>query len=120
MRQTFLFYIKILLISLSVSLTVTFIHGSFSLLAFINTLFLLSLVLLIVGGFLFVYEGGFFNGFINSYRRLYRLSKLGKYLSQFELEQMEPFAPKKVAITFPFLAIGLILFLFTLSVAYLL
>jgi hypothetical protein len=109
---------QISLAALILALIVTIIQGDVSLLSFINTSFLLSLPLLILGGFLFVYEGGFFNGLIYSYRRLRRSTKMGKYVAQFDNLDDEPVVPKNFSVTKPIIFSGLLIFLLTLIVAY--
>jgi hypothetical protein len=110
---------QISLATLLLALIVTMIQGDVSLLTFINTSFLLSLPLIMLGGFLFVYEGGFFNGLIYSYRRLRRSTKMGKYVAQFDNLDNEPVVPKTFSVTKPIFFSGLLIFLFTLIVAYL-
>jgi hypothetical protein len=118
MKETANASAKILAGAIALTFVIMSVQRSCSLLSFINTAFLLSLALLIVSGFLFVYEGGFFNGLINSYRRLYRLSKIGRYLAELELDDDGPFMPQKRAFTLPLLLSALVLFMLTLSAAY--
>jgi hypothetical protein len=110
---------QISLATLLLALILTMIQGNVSLLTFINISFLFSLPLLILGGFLFVYEGGFFNGLIYSYRRLRHSTKMGKYVAQFDNLDNEPIVPKAFSVTKPIFFSGLLIFLLTLIVAYL-
>ncbi|MBA2872115.1 cell division protein FtsB [Anoxybacillus calidus] len=110
--------VQISLTTLLLALILTIIQGDVSLLTFINISFLLSLPLLMLGGFLFVYEGGFFNGLIYSYRRLRRSTKMGKYVAQFDHLDHESVVPMTFSVTKPIFFSGLLIFLFTLIIAY--
>jgi hypothetical protein len=101
------------------ALIITLIQGNFSLLNLINNSFLLSLPLLMIGGFLYVYEGGFFNGIAYSYRRLRRSTKMGKYVAQFDNLDEQPVVPKSFSVTKPMIFSGLLIFSLTLIAAYL-
>ncbi|WP_044748682.1 DUF3899 domain-containing protein [Bacillus alveayuensis] len=118
MRHISIRTMQISLATLLLSLILMMFQADASLLAFINISFLFSLLLLIVGGFLFVYEGGFFNGLIYSYRRLRRLTKIGKYMAQFDDLDDEPVVPKTFSVTKPIFFSGLLICTLTLIIGY--
>lgn len=98
-------------------ITSTIMIQTFDLLTWMNTLFLCSLFLLILGGMLFVIQGQFFSGIIRSYKHFYRtVSKAEKVISEVEGTSDgfgNPFR-LKFKLTFPLLLSGLVLFAFTL------
>ncbi|GMN99458.1 DUF3899 domain-containing protein [Parageobacillus thermoglucosidasius] len=114
--RTFLLTVAILTISFFIVL----FQGEWSLLSFVNVTFLLSLLPLMIGGFLFVYEQGFFNSFAYGFRKLRKSrSKAERYLA--ELQDMpagQPIHSKKFAVTYPFLFSGLALVLLMIVVGY--
>ncbi|MBW7643673.1 MULTISPECIES: DUF3899 domain-containing protein [Geobacillus] len=96
-------------------------QGAWSIVAFINVSFLLSLLPLSLGGLLFVYERGFFSGFAYGFRRLRRSStRVERYLEEAaaEHESEEQPGPRRFAITYPLLFAGLLLFLAMIAAGY--
>ena len=88
--------------------------NAFTLLAFVNKLFLCSLVLLIAGGSLFVLQGGVLNGMLYSFKRFFnRTTKVGEYTKRFDSskELVDPF---HFSLTVPLLLSGGVLFALTL------
>lgn len=75
--------IRLIMISLTISFIGSFVTGNGDWIGFINFLFFLSLLFLMVGGTLFVLRGGLFEGILYSFRRFYRgTSKLENYISE--------------------------------------
>lgn len=114
--RTFLLTVAILTISFFIVL----FQGEWSLLSFVNVTFLLSLLPLMIGGFLFVYEQGFFNSFAYGFRKLHKSrSKAERYLAELQgTSAGQPIHPKKFAITYPLLFSGLTLVLLMIAVGY--
>jgi hypothetical protein len=63
---------------------------------FLNATFFIGVVFLLTGLFLFVYEGGFFDGILHSFRIIGKKTKLGEYASQFD-DGDEAIVPRSVA-----------------------
>lgn len=106
---------------LTTSALIVFRQGTWTAVSFINAAFLLSLVPLSLGGLLFVYERGFFNGFAYGFRRLRkRGTKAESYVEEIagEHEADEPTGPVRFAITYPLLFSGLLLFLAMIAAGY--
>jgi hypothetical protein len=75
----------ILISTLISSLIVLFSTHDNLFISFINFLFMISLVLVIVGGTLFVIQGGLFTAINYSFKRVYkRISRKGKYVAELE------------------------------------
>jgi hypothetical protein len=110
-------------IAISVVLAILFAliyYKGVSLLSLINSLFIISLIYLIFGAFMFTSRGGFFDGITYSFRTVYtRLSKKGQILKD-EIDTMalpsEMFSHK---LTTAFLLTGGILFFITIIVGFL-
>ncbi|KYD23249.1 DUF3899 domain-containing protein [Geobacillus sp. NFOSA3] len=105
---------------LIISFFIVLFRGEWTFLSFVNVTFLLSLLPLVIGGFLFVYEQGFFNGFAYGFRKLRKgSSKAKRYLAELQgISAEQPVHPQKFAITYPFLFSGLILFLLMIAAGY--
>lgn len=110
----------IIILGLTVSLsllTSTILKRTFDLLSWTNTLFLCSLLLLIVGGMLFVIQGQFFTGIVRSFKYFFRsMNKAEKLIREVEGKSddfIKPFT-LEFKLTFPILFSGLILFFSTL------
>jgi hypothetical protein len=105
---------------LMISFFIVLFQGKWTVLSFINVTFLLSLLPLAIGGFLFVYEQGFFNGFVYGFRRLRKSgSKAERYLAELQgIADEPPVQPRKFTITYPLLLSSLILFLFMIAAGY--
>ncbi len=105
---------------LVLSLFIVLLQGEWSLVSFVNVAFLLALLPFIIGGFLFVYEGGFFKGVMYGFRRLHTSrSKAGRYLAELQgLSDEQPVQAKKFTVTYPLLFSGLILLLLTIAAGY--
>lgn len=84
---------------------------SWTMIAFIDAITIASLVLIIIGSFLFVIEGGFFSSITYSFRRFYkRTSKKWQMLNETE-EDGEYYVEKQsFSITVPLLLIGFLTF----------
>ncbi len=82
------------------------------LLSLLDSLFILGIVFVVIGAFLYIIQGGFFNGIIYSLKRFRSSTKQGKFISQFDdldetKEVHEEFEIKRsFALTRPFLFIG--------------
>jgi hypothetical protein len=115
-RSTCLLTVAMLIISFFIVL----FRGEWTFLSFVNVTFLLSLLPLVIGGFLFVYEQGFFNGFAYGFRKLRKSSsKAERYLAELQgISAEQPVQPKKFAITYPLLFSSLILFLLMIAAGY--
>lgn len=75
--------IKLILISLTISFIGSFLTGKGNWQGFINFLFYISLLFLMLGGAVSVLRGGMFEGILYSFRRFYsRTSKLEGYISE--------------------------------------
>ncbi|OZM58255.1 hypothetical protein CIB95_01400 [Lottiidibacillus patelloidae] len=89
--------------------------------AFINNLFMISLVLIIVGGTLFVIQGGLFTAINYSFKRVYKsITRKGKYLAELEGENTNDNEIKRLSFTYmPAMIIsGIFLFIVTMFLAY--
>jgi|GEM_PF-1031859 len=96
-------------------------QGAWTAVAFINAAFLLSLIPLSLGGLLFVYERGFFSGFVYGFRRWRKSgTKAERYLEEAaaENEAGEPPGSPRFAMTYPLLFSGLLLFLAMIAAGY--
>lgn len=113
--------IYIILISLGISFIATSFTNGDKWIDFINSLFFISIILLMLGGILVVLKGGMFDGIIYSFRRFYRrTSKLENYITEQTGElQNTPKNSLSGLSVHPILISGTVLFLFSLFAAYL-
>ncbi|MBY0124339.1 DUF3899 domain-containing protein [Bacillus sp. S/N-304-OC-R1] len=75
--------VRLIFISLTISFIGALLSGNGIWEGFINTLFFVSLLFLMLGGSLLVLRGGMFEGILYSFRRFYRnTSKLENYISE--------------------------------------
>ncbi|MBM7693959.1 hypothetical protein JOC77_003403 [Peribacillus deserti] len=98
-------------INIFVSLLLAFFGENTYYISFMNCLFFIGLFYIVIGAFLFVVEGGFFNGIIFSMKNFLKLDKLGAYVAQFDDADLEATgypSQKKYNITLPFLISGLL------------
>jgi hypothetical protein len=106
-------------ITLAVSLILPMVSDQgWSMSLWIDTFFLCSLLLLIVGGTFIVIEGGFFNAFTHSFKRFFTvISKKEQVLR--EVEGRREWIPYKRSyrFTYPVLIAGMILFLCSLLIS---
>ncbi|EIT84587.1 hypothetical protein A374_14705 [Fictibacillus macauensis ZFHKF-1] len=96
------------------------IDRSFNLLHFYNTVFMVSLAILLIGLMLYVVKGGFFDVFTRSFKKFWRmLSKRSLYQSEvmddshFSLSQRIP-----AYVVTSFIASGLFLVIVTMIIAF--
>lgn len=108
----------LLVLSAAISLTDALRRESSPLLHFSNTLFLISLLLLMVGASLWVLQGGMFDGFIYSFKRFFeRTNKAGMYAA--EIDRGNEFKGSyRFGITYPLLLSGGFLFLAAYAVSF--
>lgn len=101
----------LLVLSVAISLADARYRESSPLLHFSNTLFLISLLLLMAGASLWVLQGGMFDGFISSFKRFFeRTNKAGMYAA--ELDRGKEFRGSyRFGLTYPLLLSGGVLFL---------
>ncbi|WP_180955206.1 DUF3899 domain-containing protein [Peribacillus deserti] len=79
--------------------------------SFMNSLFLIGLLYIVIGAFLFVVQGGFFNGIIFSMKNFLKLDRLGAYVAQFDdtdLKKTGYPSQKSYSLTLPFFAAGIL------------
>ncbi|WP_409291816.1 DUF3899 domain-containing protein [Peribacillus sp. SCS-37] len=79
--------------------------------SFLNALFFIGLFLVMAAAFLFVVEGGFFNGIIFSMKNFLKLDRLGAYVAQFDTEELDKTGypvNRKYSLTLPFFLAGLL------------
>jgi hypothetical protein len=89
---------------------------------FINNLFLISLIFIIIGGTLFIIQGGFFTAINYSFKRVYkRLSRKGVYMAELEGDNKNDDDFKRYRFSFmpSILLTGVILFALTMLLAFL-
>jgi uncharacterized integral membrane protein len=89
--------------------------------SFINYLFMISLLLIIVGGILFVIQGGLFTAINYSFKRVYkRISRKGKYLAELEGDHTNDEEIKRLHFSYmPSIIIsGIFLFVVTMLLAF--
>ncbi|MBE3569386.1 MAG: DUF3899 domain-containing protein [Bacillales bacterium] len=92
--------------------------------SFVNATFLIGLFFLMAGLFLFVYEGGFFNGIINSFKRMRKMTKEGQYASQYDpLDEKDAarldMGKRKIRFTIPLIAAGSFFVVLDMMIAFL-
>ncbi|MCA1056744.1 DUF3899 domain-containing protein [Rossellomorea aquimaris] len=83
MKRTLLI-ILITIIPLAISMTVSVSGGDSFTLSLLDGLFIVGMIQLIIGAFLYIFQKGFFNGIIYSLKRFRRSTSQGRYLSQFD------------------------------------
>lgn len=117
LRSSVFFISTTLIFSLILS---TIRSHSFDYLAWINILFLCSLLVTMVGGILFVIQGGFFNGIYRSFKHFFRsINKVEEVIQDVEGKRDDGIPYKlKIGWTFPLLIAGLILFVFSLFLSF--
>lgn len=116
MRKSFI----LIVISIFISFIGSFFSDGGNWISFINLLFFISILLLMVGGALFVLKGGMFDGMIYSFRRFYRrTSKFESYVSDQsgELQSTPKNSMKGLSVN-PIIISGAALFFFSLVAAY--
>jgi len=112
--------IKLVLIALIISFAGSLFSEDGKWISFINILFFISILLLMLGGTLFVLKGGMFDGIFYSFRRLYRrTSRLENYVSEQtgELQNAPKDSLKGLPVN-PIIISGAALFFFSLIAAY--
>ncbi|MEI5906526.1 DUF3899 domain-containing protein [Bacillus spongiae] len=107
---------------------ISFLYSFFSnlpfLIAFVNSFFVMGLLLLMIGSFTFVVEKGFFNGIIYSIKRFRKSTQAGKFFSKYDnLDSTKPIheeylVKRTVSITQPFLIVGGLLTFISIVAAY--
>lgn len=108
-------------VSMLIALVMTyFIYPSFHLVYFSNTIFTISMVLLVAGGVMLIIQGGFFSAFIANFNYFLKItSKTGRMADEIEKKEPARFhETRRFSMTAPTLWSGLILliisFLFSL------
>jgi hypothetical protein len=93
---------------------------AFDFVAWVNILFLCSLLLTMVGGTLFVIQGGFFNGIYRSFKHFFRtINKVEKVIQDVEGKKDDETPYKQeYGLTFPLLVAGLILVVLSLLLSF--
>jgi hypothetical protein len=89
--------------------------------SFINYLFMISLLLIIVGGTLFVIQGGLFTAINYSFKKVFkRITRKGKYIAELEGDNTNDNEFKRLHFSYmPSLIIsGLFLFIVTMLLAF--
>jgi hypothetical protein len=102
-------------------LLMVWMYKQWSLLAFINSASIIALIFLMVGGILFVVEGGFFSGIAYSFKRFYKkTTKTGKILDEIEKGEEDKYEPKthSFSLTYPLILVGTVLFVVALALSY--
>lgn len=103
----------LLLIVISINIFISIFKGLDFSITLLNNLFLTSLLLLMIGGILFLLEGGFFNIIIYGFKKFYHnFSTVGRYVAE-ETDQTDDVASFEFASTNSFLIIGGCLFITT-------
>ncbi|WP_429713812.1 DUF3899 domain-containing protein [Bacillus rhizoplanae] len=99
-------------ITIAISCVCAFILSTAFLLNFVNIMFYIALIFIIIGGFLFLYQRGFFNVTIYAFRKLGRSNKKVESL----IEDEEKRDPKEILYrtysftwTYPIVITGIIL-----------
>jgi hypothetical protein len=107
--------------TLSGSLLLLFTANQNLFTSFINNLFMISLVLIIVGGTLFVIQGGLFTAINYSFKRVYKsITRKGKYLKELEGDNTNDNDIKRLYFSYmPAMIIsGIFLFIVTMFLAF--
>ncbi|WP_179151987.1 DUF3899 domain-containing protein [Oceanobacillus senegalensis] len=107
-------------ITVLISYISTSLLGNRSLIDFIDTLFLLSLIISVVGGILFIIQTGFFNTFIKTFRYFFRrMNKTEDVIQQIEKKDPDrPIHSIHIPISYPILLSGLFLFVVSMVVSF--
>ncbi|MFD0769558.1 DUF3899 domain-containing protein [Bacillus sp. CGMCC 1.60114] len=99
-------------ITIAISCVCAFILSTSFLLNFVNIMFYIALIFIIIGGFLFLYQRGFFNVTIYAFKKLGRSNKKVESL----IEDEEKRDPKEILYrtysftwTYPIVITGIIL-----------
>lgn len=92
--------------------------------SFVNATFLIGLFFLTIGLFLFVYGGGFFDGIMNSFKQIRKMSKEGQYVSQFDpvdqtVDSRLDAGKRKIRFTNPLIITGSFFVVLDLMIAFL-
>ncbi|MBP3039861.1 DUF3899 domain-containing protein [Bacillaceae bacterium Marseille-Q3522] len=105
------------LIALSSGLTTFLTAGSFTVLSWVNSLFILSLLLLLIGLTIMIVQGGFFWSF---HRFLQKISKSNQVVQEIEGKRTGEPIPYKRNNNFirSIVVLGMILVLFSLILSY--
>ncbi|WP_409294740.1 DUF3899 domain-containing protein [Peribacillus sp. SCS-26] len=101
----------VFLATILLSAVFAFLGGYTYFVSFMNALFFNGLFLIMAAAFLFVVEGGFFNGIIFSMKNFLKLDRLGAYVAQFDTEELDKTeypVNKKYSFTLPFFLAGLL------------
>ncbi|HLR01263.1 MAG TPA: DUF3899 domain-containing protein [Virgibacillus sp.] len=111
------YFIATLITILSTILFMTLKYDAWTILAFINSATITSLILIIIGATLFVSGQGFFSGIAYSFRRFFK--KTSKKWEMLD-EPDEEYVVKKhsFSLTLPFLLLGGSLFLLALILSF--
>lgn len=102
-------------------LLMVWMYRQWSLIAFINSASIIALIFLMVGGMLFVVQGGFFSGIAYSFKRFYKkTTKTGEILDEIEGDEEDRYEPKthSFSLTYPLILVGAVLFVLTLALSY--
>ncbi|WP_169823902.1 DUF3899 domain-containing protein [Bacillus marinisedimentorum] len=86
----------------------------------VNTIFMMSLFLLMTGGSMLILEGGMFNGIMKSFKSFRnKSSKANRYAAEFDdYDNDEENPAYSFRLTMPFLISGTVLFVLTIIVSY--
>ncbi|WP_026693277.1 DUF3899 domain-containing protein [Peribacillus kribbensis] len=74
-------------INIAASLIFAFFGDHSFLVSYLNSLFFIGLFFIVAGAFLFVVQGGFFNGIIFSMKSFLKLDRLGSYVASFDHDE---------------------------------
>lgn len=114
-RRTSIILILVAVLAILISLT------DIVSIVFWDNIFMFSLICLIIGGFLYLLEGGIFNNLFHSFKRFYKgTSKLQKYVSEAEYKE-KPHKKSKlidISIAINIFKIGLFLMLISMTISY--
>ncbi|WP_408010706.1 DUF3899 domain-containing protein [Pseudalkalibacillus sp. A8] len=95
-----------------------FYYENFTVVTFINSTFLVSMLYIMIGGLMFVTRGGFFDAFTHSFRRFMKKgTKMGEMMDDVENMQL-PSEAFEYSYSEPLLITGLIGFLSTVLISF--
>jgi len=102
-----------------------YLYNKITVVTFINALFLSGLTLIILGGAMFVYQGGFFKGIIYSFKRFFKSFSLkNKWIveNEFDDKDDDEILTREYKIssaTLSVLLVGILLFVISVLLAFL-
>lgn len=114
------FYLTLFITLLFSVLFSFFIDSSINLFNLINSLFYISLLLTIIGGAMLILQGGFFNGMISGFKRLFHNpSRVEQVLGEIEGTRgnVDPYI-LTFTLAFPFFLAGILLLVLSILLSW--